>query len=178
MSKSNDEARIQVIFESKFGFHAIYPPCDLAQLEAFERTLPGGKLPADYRDFLLQWNGGDFKAFAAIAFPLKDDWLEDDCGYVSGLAGLFNEENGLDLRLCSNAYGFRAAVPESYISIGDYGSWDQLCIAVDGADTGAIYYWQPGEPWPEEEPNTKSLRPVASSFAEFWESLFESMEEF
>ena len=165
-------------FDSKYGFHAIYPPCDDMVLKSFERTLLGGELPEDYRDFLLQWNGGNFEAFKSIAFPLADDWLDDDYGYIDHLAGLFDESNELDLRNSSSAYGFRAAVPASYISIGDYGDWNQVCISVQGNDVGAVYYWQPGEPWPKEKaPTTRALRPVAKCFSEFWNLLFEEADE-
>ncbi len=165
-------------FDAKLGLHAIYPPISDAVLEAFEQTLPGGKLPADYRDFLLQWNGGNFEAFKSIAFPLADDCLEGDCGYIDHLTGIFDDANELDLRNSSIGYGFRAAVPVSYISIGDYGDWNQVCIAVQGDDAGAVYYWQPGEPWPKEaEPTTRALRPVAKNFSEFWSLLFESCDE-
>ena len=159
-------------FEGKFGFHAVYGVCSPELLHEFEASLALDCLPADYRDFLLQWNGGRFDPSLKIAFPLQDQDDEDDCGRVFHFYGLFDAADDFDLRLASNRYGFRQAVPRDYIPIGDDYHWDQVCISTSGSDAGCVYWWTPGEPWPNEPAPTRSfLRPVAASFGEFWASL-------
>lgn len=161
-------------FAAKFEFQAAYAACSPALLDEFEASLAPGCLPADYRDFLLQWNGGRFSPSLKVGFPLQDQDDEDDCGRVFHFFGLFDPAHNFDLRLASNGYGFRQAVPSAYIAIGDDDHWDQVCISTNGSDVGCVYWWTPGEPWPSEQaPTRRFLRPVAASFLEFWDSLFE-----
>ena len=136
--------------------------------------MPGGRLPADYRSFLLQWNGGEFDGF--VYFPLSDG-DEFDFGTVVKLCGLYDPPDQLDLRNYSTSYGFRPGVPANYVAIGNGGTWDLLCISVDGPNVGQVFLWQPGEPWRDESPTTRFLRPVATSFQEFWQLLFREDHE-
>lgn len=69
-------------FEGKFGFQAVYAACSPELLHEFEASLALHRLPADYRDFLLQWNGGRFDPSLKIVFPLQDQEGEDDFGRV------------------------------------------------------------------------------------------------
>lgn len=163
-------------YPAKFGFHSKYPTCDPRVLEEFERSLPGGALPAPYREFLLEWNGGEFED--SLGFPLKDSEDEDDFGRIYHFHGLFDPSDGFDLRKSSEGYGFRSDVPDSYIAIGDDHSLNRICLSVFGNDVGSVYWWTPGEPWPKQsEPTRDFLRPVTSSFQEFWRLLFAISDE-
>jgi len=157
-------------FPSRFGFVSDHPPCDPQGLAAFETSLASGRLPDDYRAFLLQWNGGYFPDI--VNFPFKDEEDVFDFGSINSLEGLYDPSCQLDLRNNSSSYGFHPAVPSTYLAIGGLG-WNQLCISTMGADFGYVYCWHPGEPWPEEpEPTTRALRPVSRSFQEFWRVLY------
>ena len=154
-------------YASRFGFYASNGKCDPSELAAFERSVPGGRLPEDYREFLLEWNGGGFPDI--VSFPLLDE--EDEFGMTNELSGLFDPTNQLDLRKVSTSYGFRSTVPLSYIIIGGGVGWNSLCISLDGPDRGHVFYWDPGEPWLEHPPTTQFLRPVAGCFRDFWNAL-------
>lgn len=168
-------------FPAKLGFKSSYGPCDEGELRIWEAMLPGGKLPEDYRDFLLQWNGGEFDIELAsdgdslkyIGFSIIGDDFDgdaNDAGLIEELAGLFDRENINDVRRSSLTHGFRGAVPDSYIAIGgSYLTTSQVCISVNGEDFGAVYYWG-GEPW-EEKPTTEYLFPVAANFSTFWKMI-------
>ena len=173
-------------FPAKLGFQNKYGPCDEAKLCEWEKTLPLGKLPEDYREFLLQWNGGKFHLresdeedlYEYVGFPafLDEDEVEqfdgdaNEAGLIDEFVGFFNEESIDDIRQASGIHGFRGAVPDAYLVIGSSNFEESLvCISVDGVDFGAIYLWA-GEPWREEpEPTTEYLFHVTSSFAKFWQ---------
>ena len=137
-------------------------------LDSFESEL-NTRLPDDYREFLLEWNGGNFEEQAELQF------LDHECGednaILNQLSGLFDEKNIYDLRRSSEAYGFRQDVVPEYIAIGASQCENMPCISIAGDDFGWVYYWTPGEPWPPGPPSRSFLRPCASSFSAFWDRL-------
>lgn len=160
-------------YEPKLGMTPLFPPSTEEQIVAFEAEL-GTSLPDDYRAFLLEWNGVFFKDSDA-AFLLKDSEDDDTDYFVTRLYGLKDKDTFDDVRRMQSGYAFNERVPREIIAIGDNNSWNHLCISVSGPDRGAIYLWDPGEPWEPDGRNVPTrewLHPVADNFAEFWQAIY------
>lgn len=169
-------------FPAKLGFTSSRSPCDSSLLIEFERSLPQNKLPPEYRNFLMEWNGGDFDLVAwrgehfigsnldiGVLVPGQKHLEDDFPVYIGELYGLFDPNSSYDLRRSGIAYGFEKAVPSNYLAIGGSSSDTGIvCISIDGDDFGKVYYWC-GEPWEvSTSPNVEYMSFVAHDFQAFW----------
>jgi hypothetical protein len=159
-------------FGQKFGLCARSTICQETDVVAFEKALHR-ELPVDYRNFLLKWNYCQFDRL--VGFPLLDSLDEFGTGNIRLFFGLFEPGHIEDLRRSGEGYGFNKCVPGEYLAIGSGESWDTVCISLGGDDFGHIYWWEPGEPWKPGDTQTRQfLRPVAGSFSDFWNVLFDA----
>jgi hypothetical protein len=160
-------------YEPKFAMKPLFPPIDEHSLDDFVKRI-GRPLPDDYAEFLRQWNGVFFpQEEPSIRF--LDEFDEYDFAVFCRLYGLADETTLDDLRRSQNGYDFRHRVPGCFIAIGDDNTFNRVSLCLDEKRFGHVFFWQPGIPWEEEGENTPTeeyLRPVANSFAEFWESLY------
>ena len=157
-----------MLYESKFGFQNRIGPIDLQALATFEETLPSKKLPIEYREFLVEWNGGIFEESDVGVEVPEDPYYPFR---ISELYGVSLNPVGLTLQKAETGYGFRDATPRDYIPIGDAGGWDTLALAVAGRNVGKVYCWRPGEPWPQKEQTEDLLTFLCADFREFWNGL-------
>lgn len=160
-------------YEKKFGAIPLFAPCTEEQLTAFEGEL-GASLPEDYRAFLMEWNGVYFENEDA-AFLLKNSEDDQTDCFVTRLYGLMEAEARYDIRKMQAGYAFNERVPDNILAIGNNSSWCHLCISISGPDRGAIYFWDPGEPWEPDGKNVPTrewMDPVADNFAEFWQIIY------
>lgn len=130
-----------------------------------------GALPNVYLDFLRRWNELHFAE--TMAFPLADAQDEDEVGYVQRFHGVGDRDICQDLRAAGRAYNFQQRTPKYMRIIGGWMGIEHVCMSLDQSEFGKIYWWNPGEAWPdvEEVASMDYMRPVADDFWQFWNLL-------
>lgn len=142
------------------GFDDPGPAASVEELDRVERRL-GVSLPRSYRSFLQTQNGGDpepnfFDANVGVrqflsAGPITVEGVRE----LEAVARLYAPEGEADYVL-----------PEGILPIGEDDLGNLVCVAVEGPDAGAVFFWD-HESLEDEEP----LRRLADDFAEFFEAL-------
>lgn len=140
----------------------ILPPINEQELQEYEATL-GVRLPNDYRDFLLEFNGG-VPENDCFLLPGEVSYADSSVRTFFGLTPDF--ENSL-------AYYFKIYVMANRIHgdmlpiAKDYGG-NVVVLAIKGPRVGEILFWNHELEGIEQEPSlVEHLIPVASSFADF-----------
>lgn len=135
------------------------PSVDESMVRDFELRA-GLVLPAGYRAFLIQHNGGR---------PLPKRFATRDGKVESMVAWFFTVDGEDDGSLWSDFEGFTLAgqVPANILPIARDPADDRIVLSVAGRDCGHVYYWS----W-SEEPDPAScsyrhLRLISTSFTEF-----------
>jgi hypothetical protein len=137
-------------------------PLDLARLAAFEARL-GAELPADYRQFLLVHNGGDFVP-DEIVLPGQ----AEPFATMGQLFGLFDGPFSLEA-VCENV---EDVIPAEVVAFAEDVGGNLLCIGIRGAHRGKVYFWDHNGSLPgEDEPCWSGMTLLAPSFAEFVSAL-------
>jgi hypothetical protein len=143
------------------------PQVTEAQIEAFERSY-GHPLPDDYRQFLLDVNGGQ----PDIAH------CEFDYGIVNSLFSLDDTENDAS-DLATNAIHERASLPSpDLLFIGHDGMGNSLLLTLAGEHRGAVWHMLTDDDARPEDANPRvawhdrrDMRKIAASFEQFMRSL-------
>ena len=129
-----------------------FEPTSRHTIKQFESRI-GLALPADYKIFLEQHNGGIFHG-ALFAVPkLGTDEALDI------LYGFIDSERSLDLRFWQKE--MEGEIPENSIIIGTDPGGNTLVL-----DNEGIYYWDHEHYYPQTS-NKKNADKVAGSFTEF-----------
>lgn len=122
-------------------------------------------LPGDYREFLLQYNGGtpspcgiktvDGKIESSIQkfLPLAD--IKDD--------NLLEEINGITIA---------GQIPKDFIPIAVDPADNRIVLAVSGKKKGKVYYWSWDEEDEDHKPSCRYMRLIANSFKELLDSIY------
>ena len=152
------------------------------QIEKFEAEI-GEKLPADYRSFLLEHNGGYTEP---DAFKIK--WKNTDAeklrNYYSGslLSNLYILNDGKsdddDVGDLIEIYRENAdRFPRDMISIGFDAGSDPILLGIKGKNRGRVFYWsrefESDAETPEDE-KVNNIGLIAESFEVFLDSLYEA----
>jgi hypothetical protein len=148
------------------------PPVTLADIKSFEEAI-GHSLPDDYRDFLLQVNGGELSDNLGV--PVKDERLSEG---ITRVDDMYNITPGDRWSILSHAedYNYHLRTPQHIFPIGQNGVEDRLSMSLGKEDYGRIYVWRSSayELWIEEEDcrqDYSELYELANNFTEFWSSL-------
>ena len=140
-----------------------FGPVTAAEIAVLERML-SIKLPAAYKDFLEQYNGGAIRPNSFRYMDVDSQQL----GWIDSLYGIAEEANRYSLlknwKIC------RKNLPDRMIPIGEDGVGNYICISVAGSDIGKVYYML--HEWPPEDEDNLFL--IADDFNAFLESLFEN----
>jgi len=140
-----------------------------AQIRAFEQSY-GHPLPDDYRQFLLDVNGGQ---------PARAN-CEFDQGVVNSLFGLEDTENDDDASdLAERANWSRPMLPSpDLLFIGHDGFGNRLLLALAGEHRGEVWYMLTGDDARPDDANPRVLwhdrrdmTKLAASFEQFMRSL-------
>ena len=123
----------------------------------FEKEL-GAKLPADYRNFLLQCNTGH--CGGVVQFKRNGPSIN----HVFGLSA--KEYYSLSWYLNLVRKGEGPPVPEELLPIMDDPGGSFVCLAWRGKDAGKVFRWYPC-----------TAKKIAASFTEFVKGLREVSEE-
>ncbi|MBK9202300.1 MAG: SMI1/KNR4 family protein [Candidatus Obscuribacter sp.] len=136
-----------------------------SELSQYERQL-GLKLPQQYRNFLLEFNGGS---------PRPSRFTFKDCDTGSQVLSFFGFGSFYDVLEELETYGGR--LPKRFFPIAAESGGNLLCISLSGEDSGNIYFWdheleaELSKGQTPDSVNNTTL--VADSFSEFLDSFCE-----
>lgn len=127
------------------------------------------RLPKDYVEFLLRYNGGRPKKNSCDLIEVIDT-IETTCG-ISWFYTLAEDYN---YNLFENYQIFLNRMPKELIPIASDGCGNQICLAVQGDNYGKVYFWDHDWEHDEgEEPTYRNIYLIANSFTEFVNKLYE-----
>jgi hypothetical protein len=143
-------------------------PLSESRLVEFERTC-GLALPPDYREFLLEFNGG-------VPFP-SSFWITEPTN-ASGVQQFYGLHDGPSwLSIHTYARNEASGVPAGILPIGDDGVGDWICIGIAGAHYGRVYFVD-HEVHPLDDPDSmKGITELAESFERFLANLMHHPED-
>jgi len=135
------------------------------RLEKFESLL-GNKLPQEFRDHLLKYNGGD---------PSPGDFdisCEEGPTTLNGIYGL--HDGPYHNSLLRTYHTYKGRIPRQLLAIGGDNFGNQICIGLTKKYTGRIYFW-------DHEKESKFFKfsattLVADSFGQFIKGLYEYID--
>jgi hypothetical protein len=125
-------------------------PVSASEIASFEELL-GGKLPEDYRQFLLQI-GGIF--VDACVRPIEEDLYDDY--FVPDV--LYGGRDDVNNDLWSARTNYTDVIPDHLTPIGGDPGGDPFCIGIEGLDRGKVFFYDRGQ---------GKFTLVANSFGEF-----------
>ena len=132
----------------------------------------GFKLPKDYREFIINYNGGVTKK---KYFKSKNGDKEAILDYLFGLINDFNNDISMNLLMDFKDVGGR--YPSSMIPIGDTVGGDRILLSIKNKDRGKIYFWDHEiESEEDEEPDYSNLTLIADNFDEFINGLYSEQD--
>ncbi|MGV2962607.1 SMI1/KNR4 family protein [Paenibacillus sp. AGC30] len=134
---------------------------ELKNIEEFEAKYDV-VLPVQYRDFLLEYNGGNVKP---NVFKISDDEGETALNTLYGLD--INESYDELSSVFDSLYG---EIPNEFISIGDDSGGNQICLGTSEEYAGKIYIFL-HDIEPTEKMSNMFL--ISDSFDSFLDSLYE-----
>ncbi|MGI4863586.1 MAG: SMI1/KNR4 family protein [Janthinobacterium lividum] len=130
---------------------------DETTVRQFEQQL-GFSLPADYRAFLLDTNGGSVSNQAFYVNDLKQDVLMDV------FYGITNEEEDLTLATWLAEHGDE--LQEKALIIGaDQGGG--IILYITAGENQGVYYWDHAHFFPQSSPEEGNTYFLADSFDDF-----------
>lgn len=151
------------------SFKKAISPVDPEELSGFEQRM-GGRLPEDYREFLLSRNGG----------RVYDNDLATPEGEEIGIAvrSFFSiGDTGEDaIEECLAVYSGR--YPGGLLPIAEAAGGNLIMLQIDRPGEGKVYFWDHETEADEEvQPFWGNLTYVASSFSDFQRSLVPYVDE-
>lgn len=158
-----EEALMGVKFEYRFS------NVNEEEIKLFEKRY-NVTLPPDYKQFLLENNGGKPEV---RRFETKDGKM------TSSLMILFplSEDAQPNLISVYNEFNQKGIIPPNFLAIGDDPIENKICISISGNNFGAVYYWSLDMEDVHEDnyiPTETNFSIVAESFTDFMNSLFVS----
>ncbi len=136
----------------------------LAEFEA----KAGVHLPNDYKDFLLQYNGG--KPIPSFFWIIS----REDGSSVYQFYGLYSESNPISINTFKGDVNY--GIPDSMLPIGDDGTGNFICIGISAENIGNIYFLDHDKHSYHNPNSLDGTTKLADSFNDFLFSLTESPE--
>lgn len=144
------------------------PPRSEGDLAELEKSL-GGRLPDDYRAFLLRSNAGDFRNLVQCRVLEPSDHVEY-CS-IDWMCGICPEEPYCDILSCVDSLWDDDELPgmEDFVEIASGGGTYRVVLAFRGARTGQVYLYTSDE---------SELYKIADTFTAFLAALTPNNDEF
>jgi cell wall assembly regulator SMI1 len=140
----------------------------------FEREF-GYELPADYRAFLLEVNGG-YAPSSHCVFTLRRRARQDE-SILNSLFSLNAPDDQDDLGTAQKHYSPDAELPKGFLEIGYDGMGGRIILPLVGPHRGEVWYLDTEDPRPTgsnprvEWFDRRDVWRLAESFAEFMAGL-------
>jgi hypothetical protein len=141
------------------------PPITLNAIDRVERAL-GVHLPADYCNFLLQYNGGYFGH--VVQFTLPDPKGPVGGGIMNSMFGIFDDVNYSCDQILDEAEVFEGRIASNMLPIGSTGE-NILCLCISDDAFGSIFLWDSDM---EDEEDEQQLHFVAPNISAFLDMLW------
>jgi hypothetical protein len=145
------------------------PPAPETALVSFESSL-GCRLPEDYREFLIESNGGCIGGSLWFFGPTPSgDSADAGVHHVGG----FRQESYFSLLSAHNCYqGSELRIPRELLWVMDDPFGNAICIGLTGVHRGRMFFWDhENEPDPDEwdgdVETAENVTLLAGSFTEF-----------
>ncbi len=141
------------------------PPAAVKDVKSLEADI-GHPLPDDYRDFLLNCNGGVCGGSLWFQGRGTDGkTVEAGVHHVGG----FREESYFSLRRRLKTY--KGRIPQSLLWIHDDPFGNAVCLGVAPPYRGRVYFWdhenEPDDDWDGSVETAGNLTLLANSFTEY-----------
>lgn len=139
-------------------------PVTESDIQAFETHL-NARLPEEYRQFLMQHNGGKPEP---RCFPVDiDGFPNEDCiTYFLCLSDTEQDSLSKTLKI------YRNRIPANLLPIALPVAVDLVCLSISGDDYGTVYFWDHNWEVTEYEPDYTNVHFVAHSFNELLNNLY------
>ena len=136
----------------------IHDNLSIGNLESFEQN-QNITLPKDYRDFLLEYNGGYPNPGV---YKISDELGESILNIFYGIGSMYdNLEKKFDI--------FDEILEIGFIPVADDPSGNQICIGINKEYFGQIFHWAHDE----EHDEMENMYFLSNNFNEFLDSLYE-----
>lgn len=121
------------------------------------------KLPADYRKFLLEYNGGR---------PVPDSFYFKGKTRGSSVDWFLGTDESESNSFTAYLKIYKNRIPRNFFPIASDPGDNLICISVRGSDQGSIYFWDyEGETESNGASDYSNIIPIADSFEEFLNNL-------
>lgn len=141
------------------------PPAPLDRLAQFEAQI-SQTLPNDYRDFLINCNGG--YVGGRYWFHGKSSEEQDFEVGVDHIGGFRAEPH---FSLLWNWDCYRGRIPNTLVWINDDPFGNAICLGIAGEHRGKVYFWdhenEPGDDWDGLVESAGNVTLIASSFTAY-----------
>jgi hypothetical protein len=135
------------------------------EVERIEQALAGGRLPEDYRRFLLTHNGGSPEPAGFVLAGPPGPYQDSEVQWFLGIG-----DPDYDLEDWFATYrGPEARMPAELLPIAVDPGGNVICLAVAGERRGAVFFWDHEEE--SDPPGWSNVHPIADSFDAFLEGL-------
>ena len=135
------------------------PPATPESIEELELEL-GVRFPKEYADFLLQFNGGDFRRPVMFYLPQPTAWIDE-----VNVDSFFGDPGDREIgdAIATFARLLEGSIPDDCLPIAHCGG-DIILLTVAGpaGDFGKVWFWDEAG-----ETDGDNVHWVANSFAEF-----------
>jgi len=134
-------------------------PTSQEAITRLEREL-GVSFPREYVEFLLDQNGG---------LPRSGVFTFDDNRSSVSFFGAYTGHDYNDVGEAARMYAGR--LPSEFVPVGDDPGGNVVALAVDGADSGSIWFWDHENESADGVPTRDNMYKLASTLSEFIASL-------
>lgn len=141
------------------------PAIDEHAVKNFERQIKA-KLPLDYRQFLLRYNGG--KPNPSL-FRVEVDGFENETSIQRFLCISSEEHYSLSKYLEI----YRNRIPNNLLPIAIELSVDLICLSISGEDYGNVYFWDHNWEVTQKIPDYSNIHFLAHSFDDLLKLLYD-----
>ena len=187
MKTENTEKKFDELGGVKPVRGQIFSPLEEDEILKIEKIV-GANLPEPYRSLLAKFGSWSFEEF--ISFPYSNVTMMQvmkgqsfDLNKRNFLAYMYGSKEDDTYSLERAIKTYKERMPETIIPIGDDGGGNKVCLGLNGAEKGKVFYWDHDSEWDEDDyleeegepmpPEVKfqNVYLVANSFEEFLNQL-------